>query len=356
MRRLAIVFAVLLLILQPGLLTKGSGTPARPPRPTPTRITPTPLPAVSIASVFAPHAAATKLDISKLITLIATGNVIPARGVNYEMTLKKSFTYPFLNTYKYTSAADLTLMDLEASLFTGCPLSTSGTAFCGDPKVVQGLKLAGVDIADLANNHIGNYGVDAIHETEKHLADAHIAWTGLGQIVYRHVKGVAFAFLGFNGIDQPVDTAEMAKEIRAARKADVVVVSFHWGRDDAAVPMIDPGIASQDPRTIAHLAIQDGADLVIGNNPSVVQGVEMYHGKFIVYANGNFVSDQTEPAEARQGVVGTYVFYGKQLISVRFRAVQIDNGQPRFVSAKTEAAILARMKQSSLTIKAGYKG
>ena len=106
---------------------------------------------------------------------------------------------------------------------------------------------------------------------------------------------------------------------------------------------------------IAHLAVKAGADVVVGNHPHWVQGIELYRGKFIAYASGNFVFDQMWSIETRQGVVATYTFYGKRLISVRFRPVQIDNyAQPHFLSAGDGAPILARMRQASLQIKKGY--
>ncbi|HEY8283881.1 MAG TPA: CapA family protein [Chloroflexota bacterium] len=362
MRRVAISFVVLFLLLQfhvasaprgvGGWLGEASGMASRGGTASISVLAP-----ISISSVFAPRPPSfPKLDKHRMITLIATGDVIPARSVNYEMFIRNDYTYPFLKTYKFTRAADLTLINLESPLINGCTVTNSGMSFCGDPRVVAGLKLAGVDIANLPNNHIGNYGVAGIQETEQHLTDAKIAWDGFGHTVYATVKGVTFAFLGFNGVGQLVDIPEMSTEIHAARKrADVVVVSFHWGREYTSIPLTAPGIADQDPRMIAHLAVKAGADVVVGNHPHWVQGIELYQGKFIAYANGNFVFDQMWSIETRQGVVATYTFYGKHLISVRFQPVQIDNyAQPHLLSAVEGAPILARMREASLQIKKGY--
>jgi poly-gamma-glutamate capsule biosynthesis protein CapA/YwtB (metallophosphatase superfamily) len=318
------------------------------------------LPSVSIDSVFAPDPPSfAGLDPRKLITIRTTGDVIPARMVNYEMTTRNDFTYPFLKTYKFTRAADLTLINLESPLIDDCPVTEQTMTFCGDPLAVQGLKLAGVDVANLPNNHIGNYGEQGIRATETLLTANHIAWDGFGHVVYKNLKGTIFAFLGFNGVGQDIDTAEMAREIRAAHKhADVVIVSFHWGLEYTPIPLTAPGIANQDPRMIGHLAVKAGADLVVGNHPHVIQGIEPYRGKFISYASGNFVFDQLLLGNPRtqEGVVGTYTFYGKTLISARYRPVLTeDYAQPHFISATLEAPILARMKAASLEIKKGYQ-
>lgn len=367
MRRLAALFAVLLLFLQPkgvddsrGLIGLfGEATDAQLPfQPADAASPPTPpLPDVTLQSVFDPPTALpARLDRHRITTLIATGDVIPARSVNYEMAIRGDFTYPFLKTYRYTRAADITLINLEAPLIDGCQVTNDGLTFCGDPRAVQGLRIAGVDVANLPNNHIGNYGVDAIHETERHLQAAGIQWDGFGHIVYKTVHGVRFAFLGFNGVGEDVDLAEMRTEVRhARRKADVVIVSYHWGREYTPVPLTAPGVANQDPRQIAHATIDAGADLVIGNHPHWVQGVEIYRGKYIAYAHGNFVFDQMQSMETRHGVLGTYTFYGKRLVAVHYRAVQIENyAQPHFLSAADEAPILGQMRDASYRIARGY--
>jgi poly-gamma-glutamate capsule biosynthesis protein CapA/YwtB (metallophosphatase superfamily) len=360
-RRQTTTFALMLITVFAGVLPGAPGLSFV--RPTAARGlagAATPLPKVSIESVFAPQPVSlADLDPNKLITLKTTGDVIPARMVNYEMTVRNDFTYPFLKTYKYTRAADLTLINLESPLIDNCPVSENTMTFCGDPRAVQGLRLAGVDVANLPNNHIGNYGEAGIQSTENLLTANHIAWDGFGHTVYKEVKGVVFAFLGFNGVGENIDTAEMAREIHGARKrAEVIVVSFHWGREYTPIPLTAPGLADQDPRMIGHLAVEAGANLVVGNHPHEIQGIEPFRGGFISYASGNFVFDQLllRNPYTQKGVVGTYTFYGKTLVSVRYRPVLTeDYAQPHFISAKLEAPTLARMKAASLQIKAGYK-
>jgi poly-gamma-glutamate capsule biosynthesis protein CapA/YwtB (metallophosphatase superfamily) len=358
MRRLAVILALLLLIIfeAKAVSSRVGAVHEAAPKHKQTAVR---LPRVSLASVFAPHSASlTGLDASKLIALVATGDVIPARMVNDEMTARDDFTYPFLKTYRYTRAANLTLINLESPLIYQCPVTEQTMTFCGDPRSVQGLKLAGVDIANLPNNHIGNYGLEGIHATERLLTANHVAWDGFSHTVYKQVKGVVFAFLGFNGVGQQIDTAEIAREIGGARRrAAVVVVSFHWGKEYTPVPLTAPGVADQDPRMIAHLAVNAGANLIIGNHPHQIQGVEIYRGTFISYASGNFVFDQLSLGNPRtqEGVVGTYTFDGPRLVSVRYRPVVIDDyAQPHFLSAKREAVILARMRAASLLIEKGY--
>jgi poly-gamma-glutamate synthesis protein (capsule biosynthesis protein) len=195
-----------------------------------------------------------------------------------------------------------------------------------------------------------------VNQTEITLAKNGIAVCGLGNYTIQTIRGLKFAFLGFNGVGARVDRAELKREIDLVRpKADVVVVQFHWGKEYELIPKPAPGIAPDDPRVIGRLAIDDGADLVIGNHPHWVEPVEIYKGKLITYAHGNFIFDQMWSQETREGVVGRYTFYGSQLVRVDYRPLVIDNyAQPRWLDPTTGEgkAIMDRMANASLQLEA----
>ncbi|MGH2443294.1 MAG: CapA family protein [Chloroflexota bacterium] len=318
-------------------------------------------PRFTVASIFAPKPVSlARYQKHKLRTIIATGDVIPGRSVNYKMVTYNDFLYPFRRTAGYLRNADLTLINLESPLISGCLLTDSGMSFCGDPRATQGFTYAGIDVACTANNHIGNYGSPGIQETWQHLTAAGIAHCGLGAIAYKSVRGLRFAFLAYNAVGQRFDYTLARQEIHEARKhAAVVIVSVHWGKEYVPVPSIAPGIADDDPVRIAHWIIDSGADLIIGNHPHHVQGVEMYHGHLITYAHGNFAFDQMFtvsdcPGDAnrycstREGVVGKYTFYGRKLVSVRYKPLVIyDYAQPRWADPAVGRAILSEMKRST---------
>jgi poly-gamma-glutamate capsule biosynthesis protein CapA/YwtB (metallophosphatase superfamily) len=313
-------------------------------------------PPLTVASIFAPQPPSlAKYDRSKIRTLVATGDVIPARSVNYRMAVTyHDFLFPFRPTAPYLRTGDITLINLEAPLVAGCPITDAGMTFCGDPQAVQGLKFAGVDTACTANNHIGNYGSQGVQETWQRLRAAHIGYCGLGSVDHKTVRNLTFAFLAYNCVGERFDYARARREIRAARKhADIVVVSVHWGKEYVFVPATEPGIADDDPVRVGHWIIDSGADLVIGNHPHHVQGVEMYHNHLITYAHGNFIFDQMFSDETRQGVVGTYTFYGRRLVAVRYRPIFIyDYSQPRWATPAQARTILQEMRGASAQIAA----
>jgi poly-gamma-glutamate synthesis protein (capsule biosynthesis protein) len=144
----------------------------------------------------------------------------------------------------------------------------------------------------------------------------------------------------------------MQEQISAlAEEADVVAVAFHWGGEYVYVPASSPGIAPDDPVEIAHAAVDAGADLVIGNHPHWVQGVEFYNDGFITYAHGNFIFDQMWSYETRVGVVGKYTFYDDTLIGVEFTPVLIeDYAQPVPMDGDERQAVLDTMRSASVEI------
>jgi poly-gamma-glutamate synthesis protein (capsule biosynthesis protein) len=310
-------------------------------------------PALSLQELFHPTYSV-PLDPSKIRTLLVTGDIIPARGVNYFATVKHDFLWPFRPTADYTKNADITYVNLEAPLFAGCPVSPAESfTFCGDARFVNGLNFMGAKVANLANNHLSNYGAEGITATDQLLQSHGILTSGLGPVAVVDVRGIKFGFIGFNGVGRAIDqTALKAGIARARQLADIVVVQFHWGKEYERQPMPDRGVPTpDDPVNIGHDAIDWGADIVIGNHPHWYQGVEVYKGKLITYAHGNFVFDQMWSEETREGVIGTYTFYGTQLVAATWKPVRsYDYGQPVFMNAKDSASTLQTMEAASDTL------
>ncbi len=329
-----------------------SATPTVTPTPTPEFLEPAEVPPLSLQGVFPPRdLAALRLDPARLRTLIATGDVIPARGVDGAIRARgDDFLFPVAATSQLTANADLTVVNLEAPLIASCPPAPPGTfTFCGRPGFVQALRSAGVDVATLENNHIGNYGGDGIDETTGHLDAAGIAWADHATPAVRDVRGLRFGFLAFNGVGGRFDRQLIAAQVQALRpQVDVLAVAVHWGAEYVRIPQSSPGIADDDPIEIAHLAVDAGADLVIGNHPHWVQAVEIYSGRFIAYAHGNFIFDQMWSYETRVGVVGRYTFYDDVLVGVEFLPVlSHDYAQPVPMEGAEAQAVLSGMEAAS---------
>lgn len=289
-------------------------------------------------------------------TIIATGDVIPSRAVNYNTLQRNNFMWPYEKIASFVSNADITVIDLETPIFDQCPVTQEGFKFCGEDGHIEGIKAMGVDVASLGNNHAGNYGVDGVSKTIDLLRSNNIAVMGMANQspVIKEVNGTRFAFLGYDDIASESGIAhaeeeQIKKDIALARTlADVVIVEYHWGIEYRDLP---------DNRQIelGHFTIDSGADIVIGNHPHWIQPPEIYKGKYIMYAHGNTIFDQMWSEETKKGVVGKYVFVGPKLIDVKYYPTYIrDYGQPSFMEEPQKQKVLDDLWKASQTLKLSY--
>lgn len=285
------------------------------------------------------------LSAEKVTVLVATGDVGLVRSVNFQMTQRNDFTYPFAETAAVLKGADLTLVNLEGPLVKNCPLTNAGMIFCGNSHGVEGLISAGVDLANLANNHALDYGQKGLTETVATLTKNKITLVGPEKIVVQNVKARKIAFLGYEDVNHRVDEKKIKAQIQEAGSlANLVVVSLHWGTEYTPYP-------NKRQQELARLAIDSGADLIIGNHPHWIQPAEIYQGKLIVYAHGNFIFDQMWSRKTREGIIGQYTFYEDQLIDAEFFPVLIDNTyQPHLLENKEKEALLKDFRQRSYNL------
>ena len=276
--------------------------------------------------------------------LIVTGDIIPGRSVNWKMTKLNNFRYPFEKTVEILKSGDLVFINLEAPLILNCPLTVEGMNFCGNPKFIEGLKFASIDIVNIANNHFENYGVEGTESTINLLEKNNILVAGNEKKAIKQIKNKKFGFLGFNFISG--GTIAQEKEIRSSildlkSKVDFLIVMYHWGEEYTYLP-------NESQKKLAYLTIDAGADIVVGNHPHWIGAMEIYNEKPIVYSHGNFIFDQMWSLETREGIIGKYVFDSVGVKEIFFYPVIIeDYSQPRFANIIEAKKILDKMKENS---------
>jgi poly-gamma-glutamate synthesis protein (capsule biosynthesis protein) len=286
---------------------------------------------------------------SKTSTLIATGDVMLGRSVNYSTVAAGDFNWPFMYVEDLLKDADITLINLEGTLLSECPLTNEGMKFCGNTRHVTGLVNAGVNIVGLANNHASDYGSDGINETKSALESSKILTVGLGSPTFMDVKDKTFAFLSYNSIFPNTvriswaDKEKIRSDIQTVKpKSDIIVVSFHWGNEYTSSP-------TKKQVELGHMAIDSGADLVVGHHPHWIQPVEIYKGKVILYSLGNFIFDQMWSQKTKEGVVGKFTFYEGELIDIELIPVLIeDYGQPKVLKGSTAKLLMDDIRTSSV--------
>lgn len=258
------------------------------------------------------------------LVLIFTGDVMLGRSVNTRIQKYTDPTWPFRNISSFLSAGDLTIINLESPFITGCRPTDTGMIFCADPKNVFGLVSAGVDIATLANNHINNQGREGKDETVSILKTNGILPVVSEKTEFNTVKNTKLAILSFSDFPQ-VDEKEVENQISTASKsADLVITTFHWGAEYQRHP-------TSRQVFLAHLAIDSGADIVVGHHPHWIQTEEIYLGKPIYYSLGNLVFDQMWSEETRLGEILRVTYQDGKLVKKEVFPIKIfDYGQPKF--------------------------
>ncbi|MCI2252832.1 CapA family protein [Domibacillus sp. PGB-M46] len=180
---------------------------------------------------------------------------------------------------------DLTTVNLETTLTEATEKAEKKFRFKGDPEYTQILTDGGIEAVNVANNHIFDYLEQGYEDTKANLKAANIGFFGYEDSFLTEVKGVKVGALGYEGW---ADTAEIRDQVEVdiaqmrEKGAAIVIVHFHWGVERSYVP-------EESQKTLARFAVDAGADLVVGHHPHVVQGIEEYNGKFIVYSLGNFM-------------------------------------------------------------------
>ncbi len=283
----------------------------------------------------------TKLPQDKLITLVSTGDIIPARMVNLKAAQKNDFLWPFQNVWQLLSNADFTVSNLESPLMKNCIASGEGMTFCGSDKNIQGLAKAGIDLVSLANNHADNYGSEGIAETKNLLQANQIQTVEAGKLTTATIKNVNFGFLSYNFLIA-TDSVMIARDVQEAKKSsDFLIVMPHWGEEYQEIPNVFE-------KEMQKILLENGADMILGNHPHIIQPIAIDDGKFTIFAHGNFIFDQMWSEETKKGIVLKIFIYEGRVIDAEVVPIYIEDfGQPRILIGEEREEILSNLYKLS---------
>ncbi len=296
--------SVILPISSPQSITSNNRSDIPPNNIPSTPITPTSIPTSTFASEIEPSATP-----SRKVTLMAVGDIMLGRTIG-DLIESEGYQAPFFYTAETLNQADITVGNLENPISERGEPENKPYAFRAPLAAGQSLAFAGFDVVSLANNHSLDYGVEALQDTIDILAVNQVLSVGAGMNdkeayapVFLEVNGLRLAFLAFAEIPAAVydytsweaDTDKpgiawahpdrVQAGVQAAKvQADIVIVLVHNGYEFFET-------VTQHQQAFAHLAIESGADLVVGSHPHVLQRIEQYQDGLIAYSMGNFVFD-----------------------------------------------------------------
>jgi gamma-polyglutamate biosynthesis protein CapA len=272
----------------------------------------------------------------KDIKILFVGDIMMTRSVEARIkSLNKKFIFPFLNILDYLRSFDYVIANLEGAISDKGVKIGSKYSFRMKPDVAEALSKTNINVVNLANNHIFDYGKIAFEDTLKNLEKNNIKYFGNSyEPLIIEKEGIKIGFLGFSDFLKHLEVKEnkigiavvndnLSEIIKKAKeKVDILIVSFHWGEEYKK-------IANERQRKLAKIAIDSGADLVIGHHPHVIQDIEKYKGKFIFYSLGNFIFDQNFSKETMIG--------GGVEVYIRTQTKQTERRLGRITKTQTNA-------------------
>lgn len=240
------------------------------------------------------------------VTISLAGDVLLGSWIGKHMDTH-GVDYPWENVKAVFLSSDLSLINLECSVGTAGEAQDKEFTFRAKPETLKGLVNAGIKGVNLGNNHTLDFGRECFRQTLNNLEEHGLKYTGGGRDIESayepavwEINDIKIGFIGFSRVTPHVDwyaaenragivngydsnSPNMVKAVQQAKeKVDFLIVSLHWGVQLADYP-------SENDAAIAKELIDNGADCIMGHHPHVLQGIEFYKDRPIVYSLGNFI-------------------------------------------------------------------
>ncbi|GHU66764.1 lipoprotein [Clostridia bacterium] len=261
------------------------------------------------------------------VTLGSTDNQRKSDGGFDSVIERNGFDWPFSGVIDYLRLDDLTLVNFEGTLTQSNKKQNKQFNFKGPAEYADILGLASVEAVNLANNHTLDYGQDGLADTIAALESAGIVYNEKGKPTVFTAQGVKIGLIG-NTFPYANGRRDIRSQVKSLREQGcaIVIASFHWGSEYETK-------FSAEQRSIGRAAIDAGADVVIGHHPHIVQGIELYKGKYILYSLGNFVFGGNANPDDRDSYLARLTFTVRGGVSdpaefemIPIRLTQLDKG------------------------------
>ncbi len=290
------------------------------------------------------------------ISFLAVGDIMLDRGVSRTIKRNGKF-YPFEKTAFFIRKYDMAFCNLESVISNiGRPIRKPIT-FEADTEMIYPLIKAGFNIINLANNHALDYGRKALADCISRLKNKKVYVTGAGNTLhqaYRPViaekNGIKLAILAYCTIPTGMPVKRQSPQIAVFNKdtalyylkilrdsVDYIIVSMHWGTEYTHRP-------DQTQREIAHFLIDNGARIIIGHHPHVIQEIEYYKDGLILYSLGNFIFDQ-RGRERNEGIIFTCKLTKDHLENIEFFPYRIKKMRPEFLPHQEKVEFVRRYRK-----------
>jgi hypothetical protein len=230
----------------------------------------------------------------------------------------KDYSYFFKNVVDIFKEDDITIANLETTLTNATAKADKEFTFKAPPDYAKALTDGSVEGVNIANNHIKDYLDKGLTDTKNSLKLEKINYFGEGEKWITEIKGIKLGFLGYRGFSYDNSfLANLKKDIQALKNQGcLVIINFHWGDEGSSQP-------NNTQKYLAHYSIDNGADLILGHHPHVIEGIEKYKEKIICYSLGNFCFGGNKNPSDKDTFIfqSNFKFKNKKLISYGIRVI-----------------------------------
>jgi len=239
------------------------------------------------------------------------------------------YSYFFKNTSDIFKNDDISTVNLETTFTNATIKAQKAYAFKAPPEQAAILKSGGIDAVNVANNHTYDYLKQGYEDTKAALEMQNIGYFGDGPSLVKEIKGMKFGFLGYTVFVNSKSFENRLKEDITYLKNQgcIVIVNFHWGIERVYTPDVTQ-------KKLAYFAIDNGADMIIGHHPHVVQSIEKYKNKIICYSLGNFCFGGNKNPTDKDAFIAQAVFKTEdyKLKSIGFRVIPVSVSSVDYVN------------------------
>ena len=265
----------------------------------------------------------------KVKTVLLVGDIMLDREVE-NLINQNSIYYPFQNISHFLRGIDIVFGNLEGPVVENPPqFPDDSLKFAFTPEVIKGASWSHFNLFSLSNNHTPDMEKEGLEETKEWLKKYGVNFvgdplSGSSDNLNSSFSRDDITFLAFNQIfpfmDKEEEIIKTIKMVKSSNPDNFLIVSMHWGEEYKL-------INSPIQQSLARRIIEAGADLIIGHHPHVVQNIEKYQGKLILYSLGNFIFDQYFSPETQEGLAVGLEIYPDRLACQLF-PLQINLSQP----------------------------
>lgn len=273
-----------------------------------------------------------------------------------EVAQANGYAYFMKNVKSIFEEDDLTIVNLEGPLTTRGNASEKEFAIRGLPEYIKILQLGNIEVVNLANNHSKDYGNEGYTDTKSVLTKNQIGYFGSDQTYYTTINDIRIAMIGESAwtSDQGMKNKLKKRITEAKTKADLIIIEFHWGIERENIP-------SRVQQDLAKYVIDQGAHLVLGSHPHVIQGIGSYKGANIVYSMGNFCFGANKNPDDKDTFIyrETFVLTEKGIVSEGNEIIPCsisstsnrNNYQPTVLTGTDKERVLKRIENYSKGLK-----